>query len=220
MRASRPKKTVETKEAPSKTPKKASERGSGSDKTSEGFLGQVSGRALKQGWRNWGVGKLVLALVVVVLSGVLFVGAASGWFDGGKKVVLDAEYVCRAECDGEFLEGESEAGLNAREYEELIAAKKSFILLVDQGGCTTAERLKGYMRDFMKEAGGKAYRMMFSEVKNSSLHEKVKYYPSVVVVSRGEVIGFLRADSDEDAKMYNDYEEFKGWLRGLGVWYN
>ena len=207
MRASRPKKTVvETKEAPSKTPKKASERG--------------SRRTPKQGWRSWGVGKLVLALVVVVLSGVLFVGAASGWFDGNEKVVLDAEYVCGAECDGEFLEGESEAGLNTREYEELIAAKKSFILLVDQGGCTTAERLKGYMRDFMKEAGVKTYRMMFSEVKNSSLHEKVKYYPSVVVVSRGEVIGFLRADSDEDAKMYNDYEEFKGWLRGLGVWYN
>lgn len=206
MEVSRPKEMVKTKEAPSKTPKKASERG--------------SRRTPKQGWRNWGVGKLVVALVAVVLSGVLFVGAVSGWFDWGKKVVLDAEYVCGAECDGEFLEGESGAGLNAREYEELIAAKKSFILLVDQGGCTTAERLKGYMRDFMKEAGAKAYRMMFSEVKNSSLHEKVKYYPSVVVISRGEVIGFLRADSDEDAKMYNDYEEFKGWMRGLGVWYN
>lgn len=174
----------------------------------------------KQGWRSWGVGKLVILLATVVFLGVLFVGAASGWFDGGKKVVLDAEYVCGTECDGEFLEGESGTGLKAREYEELIAAKKSFILLVDQGGCTTAERLKGYMKDFAKEAGVKAYRMMFSEVKNSSLHEKVKYYPSAVVVSRGEVIGYLRADSDEDAKMYNDYEEFKGWLRGFGVWYN
>ncbi len=204
MGASRPKKTVvEMKEAPSKTPKKASERG--------------SERVSKQGWRSWGVGKLAVALVVVVLGGVLFVGAASGWFDGGKKVVLDAEYVCGTECDGEFLEGESGAGLTASEYEELIVAKKSFILLVDQGGCTTAERLKGYMRDFAKEAGVKVYRMTFSEVKNSSLHEKVKYYPSVVVVSRGEVIGFLRADSDDDAKMYNDYEEFKGWLRGFGI---
>lgn len=170
---------------------------------------------LKQGWRSWGVGALIIALIAVVFGSVLFVGAASGWFD--EKVVLDAEYVCGEECDGEFLEGESGAGLTVREYEELIGAKKSFVLLVDQGGCTTAERLKGYMRDFMKEAGVKVYRMMFSEVKNSSLSEKVKYYPSAVVVSRGEVIGFLRADSDEDAKMYNDYAEFKGWMRGMGV---
>lgn len=206
MGVSRRKETTKVREMPVEVPKKAS--------------GKVSGQAPKQGWRSWGVGRLVILLVVVVLSGVLFVGAASGWFDGEKKVVLDAEYVCGTECDGEFLEGESGAGLKAREYEELIEAKKSFILLVDQGGCTTAERLKGYMRDFAKEAGVKVYRMMFSEVKNSSLHEKVKYYPSVVVVSFGEVIRFLRADSDEDAKMYNDYEEFKGWMRGMGVWYN
>lgn len=208
MGGSRFKKAVaETKEAPAKTPKKASAK----------LPKKAPKQAQKQGWRNWGVGKLTVALVVVVLSGVLFVGAASGWFDGGKKVVLDTEYVCEAECDGEFLAGANGTGLSASEYEELNAAKKSFILVVDQGGCTTAERLKGYMRDFAKEAGVKAYRMMFSEVKNSSLHEKVKYYPSAVIVSRGEVVGYLRADSDEDAKMYNDYEEFKGWMRGFGI---
>lgn len=195
MGVSRSKEMEKTKEAPSKTPKK------------------VSKQELKQGWRSWGVGALIIALIAVIFGSVLFVGAASGWFD--EKVVLDAEYVCGEECDGEFLEGENGTGLTVREYEELIGAKKSFVLLVDQGGCTTAERLKGYMRDFMKEAGVKVYRMMFSEVKKSSLHEKVKYYPSAVVVSRGEVIGFLRADSDEDAKMYNDYAEFKGWMRGM-----
>ena len=71
-----------------------------------------------------GVLGLVVVLVVVLLGGVLFVGATSGWFDD-TKVKLDAEYYA----DGaEFME------LNAGGYEGLVEAKKSFVVFVDQGG--------------------------------------------------------------------------------------
>ena len=148
--------------------------------------------------------QLVLALVLVVAGVVLFVGAVGGWFSEGK-VVLDAEYYCM-ECDGELME------LTGEEYEKLVSEGKSFVVLVDQGGCTTAERLKGYLKDYAKDKGFKAYRIMFADMKSGSLHEYVKYYPSVVVVSNGKVRGYLRADSDDDAEMYNDYEAFKGWV--------
>jgi hypothetical protein len=67
----------------------------------------------------------------------------------------------------------------------------------------------------MTETGILAYRMMFEEVKESSLYTQVKYYPSVVVVSRGRVMAYLRADSDEDADKYNDYDAFKKWMDGI-----
>ena len=155
--------------------------------------------------KQMGVLGLVIALVVVLFGGVLFVGAVSGWFDGSD-VRLDAEYICGEGCDGGYME------LNAAGYEELIKAGKSFIVFVDQGGCTTADRLRGYVSDWAANAGVKVYRMMFAEVKESSLHDSVKYYPSVAVISHGKVVGALKADSDEDADMYNDYEAFKGWM--------
>ena len=149
----------------------------------------------------------LLALLVLVVGGVvLFVGAASGWFSSDTKVVLNAEYYCGDSCDGEYME------LAAWEYEELVREGKSFVVFVDQNGCTTADRLRVYVRDFANEAGVRVYRMMFSEVKKSSLGEAVKYYPSVAVVSQGKVVGYLRADSDEDAGAYNDYDAFKGWM--------
>lgn len=154
--------------------------------------------------KQMGVLGLVVALVVVLFGSVLFVGAASGWFDNAK-VTLDAEYYGEF---GEFMD------LDAAGYEELVAAKKSFVVFVDQGGCTTADRLRGYVSEYAAEKGFKVYRMMFAEVKESSLHEAVKYYPSVVVVSRGAVVGALRADSDEDAPAYNDYGEFVKWVEG------
>ena len=60
-----------------------------------------------------GVLGLVIALVVVLIGGVLFVGAVSGWFDD-PKVTLDAEYYGEG---AEFME------LTASEYEGLVEAK-------------------------------------------------------------------------------------------------
>ena len=145
---------------------------------------------------------LVMALIVVVLGSILFVGAASGWFDN-HKVKLDAEYYA----DGaEFME------LTAGEYEALIEAKKSFVVMVDQSGCTTADRLREYVTRYMTETGILVYKMMFEQVKESSLHDQVKYYPSVVVVDKGVVRAYLRADSDEDAEVYNNYNAFREWM--------
>ena len=159
----------------------------------------------KEKKKQLGVLGLIVALVVVLLGSLVFVGAVAGWFDDSK-VVLDAEYLCGDGCDGEYME------LTKEGYEGLIGEKKSFVVLVDQNGCTTADRMRGYVQDWAIDAGVKVYRMMFEEVKESSLHEYVKYYPSVVVVEKGRVRVYLRADSDEDAGIYNDYGEFESWM--------
>ena len=151
------------------------------------------------------VWQLVLLLVVVIGGTVLFVGAASGWFGGGK-VVLDAEYYCGDDCDGKMME------LDGARYEELVQNGGSLVVFVDQSGCTTAERLRGDVEDYAGDAEIRVYRMMFAEARETSLHDYVKYYPSVVIVSRGRAVGYLRADSDEDADYYNDYEAFRMWM--------
>lgn len=155
--------------------------------------------------KQLGVLGLVIALVVVLVGSLVFMGAVSGWFDD-PKVVLGVEYVCESEEGCEYME------LTASGYEELVNRGDSFVVFVDQEGCTTADRVQGFVSDWARENGVRVYRMMFEEVKESSLHDFVKYYPSVAIVDRGAVKAFLRADSDEDAEIYNDYEAFKGWM--------
>ena len=97
--------------------------------------------------KQLGVLGLIIALVVVLIGGLVFMGAVAGWFDD-PKVVLDAEYVCvddSSECG--FME------LTADKYEELVKARKSFVVFVDQDGCTTADRLRGYVSDWAAGAG-------------------------------------------------------------------
>ena len=152
--------------------------------------------------------KLVVLLIIVITVPLFFVGAVAGWFDGDKRVVIDA---------GEYCEGcgEQMVDISGEEYEQIVKDGRSFVVFVDQPDCTTADKLEGFVHNYADEKDLRVYRIQFSEAKETSMHEKVKYYPSVVVVSRGNIAGFLRADSDEDARAYNDEGEFRGWVEKI-----
>ena len=151
---------------------------------------------------------LVVALVAVVIGGILFVGAVSGWFSGGTKIVLDEDDYCGENCAREFMD------LTVPEYEEKVAEGDSFVLFVDQSGCHTADRLREFVLNWADATGAKVYRMMFSEVRECSLHDSVKYYPSVVLISHGKPVAWLRADEDADANAYNNEDAFGEWISG------
>ena len=148
---------------------------------------------------------LVVALILVVAGTILFVVAVSGGF-GDSKVEIGAEYLCGNDCIGDFVD------LDASSYEQMIKDGKSFVVFVDQGGCTTADRLEEFISDYAKDKGFQVFRIMFEEMKKTSMHENVKYYPSVVLISKGKAIWWLRADSDEDAPAYNNYDAFENWI--------
>ena len=151
--------------------------------------------------KQMGVLGLIVALVVVLMGGVLFVGAVSGWFDD-PKIRLSEEYY------GEFGDF---ANLTGEEYERLVGEGKSFVVFVDQEGCDTADKLEGFVRNWASNVGVRVYRMMFENAKETSLHDFVKYYPSLVMVSRGKPVAWLRADADEDADAYNEEGVFREW---------
>lgn len=143
----------------------------------------------------------VAALVALVAIGILLAGGANGWFDGNK-IELDVEYYTNRG----FM------GLTATEYDSLVDNKKSFVVFVDQFGCTTADRLREFMKQYMEKNEIAVYRIMFEEMKETRLHDFVKYYPSVAIIDEGEVKMYLRADSNDNAIIYNSYEDFGRWM--------
>lgn len=157
----------------------------------------------KQGKKIW---VLMLALVVVVGGSVLFVGAVSGWFSGPIMAEIDSDYYCDNKC---YLELKD---ISIDEYNKMTTDGRSFVVVVDQGGCTTADRIKEYATRYSNGRRFQIFKVMYSGIKDTNLNEKVKYYPSVAVISKGKVITALRADSDEDAPMYNNYDDFEKWL--------
>jgi hypothetical protein len=68
------------------------------------------------------------------------------------------------------------------------------------------------MANFPDNMQFKYYQFMWSEAKESSLREYVAFVPSVAVIRDGEVVAWLRADSDEDTEYFNSAEALQSWI--------
>lgn len=112
-----------------------------------------------------------------------------------------------------YLYGASEViDIQKEDYEKLINEKKSFIVMVDKPECYTTADMRARMANFPDDMQFKYYRIMWSQAKESSLHEKIKFVPSVAIVRNGIVVDFLDADSDEDTPKYNESQALQDWI--------
>jgi hypothetical protein len=50
-------------------------------------------------------------------------------------------------------------------------------------------------------------------IKDTSLYQTVKYFPSVIIYRNGEIVKYLRYDSDEDKEFYKSYDGFEKWMK-------
>ena len=189
---------------------RGADKGAAKNMARDASKGASRGADKNKSRENWAkklkVWQLLLGLLLVIGGTTLFIVGVSGGF-GKPKAEIDVEYYCSDNCEPRYMD------LTPSEYEKLVADKKSFVVLIDQGGCKTADKLKEFMSEYASSEGFRVYKIIFEDVKKTSLYDFVKYYPSVAVASKGKVIGFLRADADEDADAYNQYKAFETWIQ-------
>ena len=124
---------------------------------------------------------------------------------------LDREYVGT---DGKQIEIAKETEDVNGILNNLIENKKSFVIYVSLPICegSTAE-FKSYVHDFQKENSLSFYYLTSDYAKETMIFNTVKYFPSVIIVKEGEIVKYLRYDSDEDAEYYKSYDGFSKWFK-------
>ena len=150
--------------------------------------------------KRWQIGVAIGALVAVLAGlGVgLWLRLAGGKFE------FDDNLYGRAE----LIE------IDAAGYDELVAEKASFGLLVYQPLCTTSYEFTQIVTAVTEAEQVSFYQIPFSQLKETALAEAVKHYPSFVLVREGEVVDALDAESDEDTAIYKEQTAFYDWLTG------
>ena len=107
--------------------------------------------------------------------------------------------------------------LSIPEYNKMVSDKSSGLIFVDQGGCVTAERMRGFIDEISAEENVKFYRMMWSDAKETSLKDNIPYYPSLAIMKDGKIVAALRANSDEDGPIYNDKKLLLDWISKYAI---
>ncbi|MBR2997251.1 hypothetical protein IKF33_02370 [Candidatus Saccharibacteria bacterium] len=102
--------------------------------------------------------------------------------------------------------------LTADEYNQLTQDKASFIVFIDQTNCITANKLREMLGHIADEHQIHIYHIMWADISDTNLREKVKYYPSVAIIQNGQVVDALDANADAHTAYYNSEADLKDWL--------
>lgn len=155
----------------------------------------------KRNYIVWGVVGVVLLCVA---------GVAVWGFNGrfGMEGAMVGKFRLEEELygEGEFLE------ISGEEYEERAWNGESFLVVARMEVCPAEFPVTDTVRSLAAERGVKFYSLKDEEFRKTSLKEKVKFLPSVVIVKEGEVVDFLDAEDDEDLERYKSTEELLKWL--------
>ena len=138
--------------------------------------------------------KKILSLIIITLL-------LSGCFHNNSgKVKLNKEYYN----DGSFIK------VSSNQINKL--KNDVYILYTYNNFCTFQIPCEDIFSEFMKKRKIDFLSISFEEFRNTYLYDTVKYAPSVIIVSNGNIIAYLDANSDDDLDKYQDSSVFEKWI--------
>lgn len=97
-------------------------------------------------------------------------------------------------------------------FNKLVDDKDSFLVFIYDPSCVTSEDFADVIDEFILKCDITVYKLSFKDMKNTVLSDVVKYFPSLVLYEKGEVVDFLDATSDEDTDCFKDVEKLENWI--------
>lgn len=102
--------------------------------------------------------------------------------------------------------------INKDDFEELEKNKNSFAIFIYMPGCTSCNNFDKVLEEYIDKYDIKFYSIEITETKDTSISEKVRYSPSVVIYNKGKMVAYLDAISDDDLKYYESVDGFNTWF--------
>jgi len=102
--------------------------------------------------------------------------------------------------------------LESKNFNQLLTNKESFAIFIYQPLCAASDAFEVVINDFVSKYQISFYKMSFANMKNTSLNEVIKYYPSLVIYHDGKLVDYLDANSEKDAKYYKSVDKFTEWF--------
>lgn len=90
--------------------------------------------------------------------------------------------------------------------------QETYILYIYNNYCSFEIPCDKIFKQYMEKYKIDFLSMPFKEFKNTKYYNKVKYAPSIIIIDKGKIIGYLDANKDKDLKKYQDVYELEKWL--------
>ncbi len=88
----------------------------------------------------------------------------------------------------------------------------SMIIYTYNNFCNLPIHCETIFKEFMESKKIDFISIPFDEFKKTIFYQKIEFAPSIIIVNNGEVIDYLKADSDDDYDKYQKVDVFREWL--------
>ena len=96
---------------------------------------------------------------------------------------------------------------------------ETYVLFTYNNYCTLPISCENIFKEFMEKYKIDFLSITFEDYKNTKFYDVVKYAPSILIISKGDVIAYLDANSDDDLDKYQDVDSFEQWLNNY-IYFN
>lgn len=96
---------------------------------------------------------------------------------------------------------------------------ETYVLFTYNNYCTLPISCENIFKEFMEKYKIDFLSITFEDYKNTKFYDVVKYAPSIIIISKGDVIAYLDANSDDDLDKYQDVDSFEQWLNNY-IYFN
>ena len=136
---------------------------------------------------------LILLTILIIITGCK---------NSNKKIYLDDEYYD----NGSYIE------ITKEKLDELQNNKSSYLVFTYNSYCTFKVPCDNIFEEVMKKYNISIYSMPYELIKQTFIHDKVTYAPSIIIINKGNIVTFLDPEKDDDLNKYQDANEFEKWL--------
>ena len=136
---------------------------------------------------------LILLTILIIITGCK---------NSNKKIYLDDEYYD----NGSYIE------ITKEKLDELQNNKSSYLVFTYNSYCTFKVPCDNIFEEVMKKYNISIYSMPYELMKQTFIHDKVTYAPSIIIINKGNIVTFLDPEKDDDLNKYQDANEFEKWL--------
>ena len=137
--------------------------------------------------------------ILILLTFLIII---TGCKNTNKKIYLDDEYYD----NGSYIE------ITKEKLDELQNNKSSYLVFTYNSYCTFKVPCDNIFEEVMKKYNISIYSMPYELMKQTFIHDKVTYAPSIIIINKGNIVTFLDPEKDDDLNKYQDANEFEKWL--------
>ena len=95
----------------------------------------------------------------------------------------------------EYYNNGSMVEIEVDKFEELLNNKENFGVFIYQDFCAASANFEEVLGEYITEYNMSFYKLSFTNMNETKLKGKVKFYPSFIIFKDGKMVDYLDADS-------------------------